>query len=1423
MMASFLIASLMSVAAGNCCTVSVDFAKSEGAIRPLHGVNNAPCRVGTNDWEQVWQFRHAGIPFMRTHDTIGMWGGAHYVDIPNVFPDFDADENDPKSYDFTFTDRYLANVVKAGTEIFYRLGVTIENYWQIKRYTTNPPKDFAKWARICEHVVRHYNEGWANGYSWNIRYWEIWNEPDNPSMWSGTMDQFLDLYETSAKHLKACFPELKVGGFGSCGFYGLNHSERSGAAGAEWGFFDDFIKWYDALLARCSKNAVPLDFFSFHLYTDDPWEHKLHTAYAQKKLAEYGLQSTELINDEWNSMTLADTWSTKVKAEAYGKETHEAAAYVAAVLAVMQRETALSKAMFYDAYPGRSYGTIFHTSGKTTQAYESFWAFNKLKELGTSVGVTSSFSNVFAVAAKDATGRQRVLLANYTDQARAVTLKLEPGARYVVSRVDERHARLIPTGEGVRDGDTLVIPWKGTAYLEKLVKEPVKIVFDTDMWGDFDDVGALAILHKYADAGLCEILGTFPNKQDEKALVPIRAINRHYGRPDLPTGATGTVAEYRKILAAQPDKSVTICGVGLFMNFAELLKADPDLVARKVKRLVVMACKHPTGKECNSSGDWKATKYVFENWPTPIEFSDFDFGWNVHTGRSVAEADPLGSNPVRDLFAKGLAARRDCFKWSWDHAGGHPSWDQTAVMLAVFGLDSDGLWYVHRGKFEMVGEDGTDRWTDDPNGPHARIIEGLVSFAQIAEAIDGTMALEPAPVAKPRPVYRSQRPVPTPGKVRVCMDWDDSCFTDVRLAALCRKYGAKATFNITPHEHSDHCYMQRETTERNGTTYHFKRPDGFDREKTVSIPYLTNKDFKYAYEGLKVAAHLNMRYGDTPEDLAYSRKLMEEFLAIAPGVTGQDGFGIVWSGGRHSPGVDKLAHELGFRYCRGANVYEKERKWGEWAISATTYWSEPPEKFWEWYELAKKRGDVFWFWGHTQDLGYDDAIWARLEGIIKRISEDPDAEWIDIDDLVRQDGPDELVARQGLGNFFAKCRAGGTVKVAYFGGSITEAAGWRVQSLAWLRKQFPQTTFVEVNAALGGTGSDYGAYRIEKDVLGQKPDLMFVEFVVNDGTAERLRSIEGYVRAFYTACPGSDICFAYTTSSTFAPALEKGLNAPSAVNFEKIADHYGIPSVNMAVRAAELAREGRLIWRAPRTEVMALAGSECDFKSPETSTDKIIFAADGAHAYRDTGHVLYTEAIARSFTKMMKDDAKPVCRAELPTPLRADYVRAVKFYSVEEAVKGGLKLSGDWRKDMKMHSPDWKDDPPFYRFVPTVWRSADKDAAITFRFKGSSVLFAPIWGPGTGEVEITIDGRTEKKTFFDEYCAFWRLAPTMLCEGLDPGKVHTVEIRNCPGRLDKAKYFVTEAKKAQFAKLREHFEKPDELILGGLYIEGELK
>ncbi len=171
-------------------------------------------------------FKNAGIPYSRLHDTEGKYGSGEYVNIHCIFPDFDADVNDPKSYNFEATDIYLKYIKKAGTKIFYRLGETIENSEIFHRYIY-PPKDYQKWAEICEHIIMHYNEGWADGFYHGIEYWEIWKEPDHGKMWIGAPESFFEFYRVVANYLKTRFPHLKIGGYAASGFYAAYRENTS--------------------------------------------------------------------------------------------------------------------------------------------------------------------------------------------------------------------------------------------------------------------------------------------------------------------------------------------------------------------------------------------------------------------------------------------------------------------------------------------------------------------------------------------------------------------------------------------------------------------------------------------------------------------------------------------------------------------------------------------------------------------------------------------------------------------------------------------------------------------------------------------------------------------------------------------------------------------------------------------------------------------------------------------------------------------------------------------------------------------------------------------------------------------------------------------------------------------------------------------
>src|SRR5229473_1846920 len=219
----------------------------------------------------------------------------------------------------------------------------------------------------------------------------------------------------------------------------------------------------------------------------------------------------------------------------------------------------------------------------------------------------------------------------------------------------------------------------------------------------------------------------------------------------------------------------------------------------------------------------------------------------------------------------------------------------------------------------------------------------------------------------------------------------------------------------------------------------------------------------------------------------------------------------------------------------------------------------------------------------------------------------------------------ECRERGGLPNVLSKLKVGADVRIAYLGGSITAQDGWRPKTLNWFRQQFTDAKVSEINAAIGGTGSDLGVFRLQHDVLEHKPDLVFVEFAVNDGGAppqQIYRCMEGIVRQTWKHDPATDICFVYTLAGNMLETLQQGRFPTSASAMEKVAEYYGIPSIHMGLEVARLEKAGKLIFKGekPKTDAQKAALG-----------DKILFSPDAVHPYTDTGHQLYLEAVVRSF------------------------------------------------------------------------------------------------------------------------------------------------------------------------------------------------
>ncbi len=373
----------------------VDFSKEVGNIKPMHAVNNGPTTKGVRGAPSSFDlYKAAHIPFARNHDAsffIG-YGGEHTVDVHRIFRNFDADENDPKSYIFEPTDAYVKTTLDAGTKVFYRLGASIEHGY---KYGTYPPKDYEKWARICEHIIRHYNEGWADGFEYGIEYWEIWNEPDcrnrtgeNPC-WQGTNAEFAEFFTVACNYLKSKFPSLKIGGPAICSVWSPNALE---------------------ILEEMKKREVKPDFFSYHWYGDKIEKIEQTFARAKELADDTFYPGIELILNEWNYIRgwHADDWNYSLATE----KNLKGSAFVAAAMAVGQKAP-LDMLMYYDARPCGMNGLFAATTYEALKPYYVFKAFAHLYALGTEVE-SKSEGGIYTLAAKN-DGEAAILVTSFID------------------------------------------------------------------------------------------------------------------------------------------------------------------------------------------------------------------------------------------------------------------------------------------------------------------------------------------------------------------------------------------------------------------------------------------------------------------------------------------------------------------------------------------------------------------------------------------------------------------------------------------------------------------------------------------------------------------------------------------------------------------------------------------------------------------------------------------------------------------------------------------------------------------------------------------------------------------------------------------------------------------------------------------------
>ena len=424
-------------------------------MKPLHGGGQPP--IG--GWKRTDFFHYltdAGIPFSRLHDVGGPFGGGTFVDVPNIFRNFDADENDPANYDFTFTDVIIKGLIDAGVEPYYRLGTTIENYSFIKAYHIYPPKDPHKWARICEHIIRHYTEGWADGFKYNIRYWEIWNEPEvqNKMMWMGTDEEFYNLYDVAAKHLKSCFPHLKIGGYASCGFYAIapryhvvpatNHIGTIPPSDHEKRLMDFFYGFFSYI----KEHGSPIDFFTWHSYADAS-RIKVMDAWLKDELVKLGYPGLETHLNEWNPFP--DERGTA----------HHSAEISAVMMALQHGNTDIC--CIYDMRITQStYCALFDpVTEKPIHGYYALMAFNELYKLEDQVMTECDTEEMYVLAASN--GKKHALLvSNLTGNTQQLFIEgVDHSTAHYYVLDQERLLSLAPNCAYIKNNDVMLIVWHG--------------------------------------------------------------------------------------------------------------------------------------------------------------------------------------------------------------------------------------------------------------------------------------------------------------------------------------------------------------------------------------------------------------------------------------------------------------------------------------------------------------------------------------------------------------------------------------------------------------------------------------------------------------------------------------------------------------------------------------------------------------------------------------------------------------------------------------------------------------------------------------------------------------------------------------------------------------------------------------------------
>ena len=442
------LATLFSAGALQAQTLTLG-ARTGDSVKPLLGVNIGPSPQGdAGNADVTAQYKARGVNLVRTHDYYGP------LDMATMYPDRSKDPSLQSSYNFSgqldatyqrSSDSVFAAIHNGGFEPYFRIGDSYNN--------VTPPNsaELPNWSRAAVEVLKHYRLGQWSGYNSSFRFVEIGNEPDNPVFWPAPLNtaDFNTLYDTTAKAVRAAFPDIKIGG---PGWAPSGCLAPTGQAKVR------------SLLDHAKANGSPMDFLSFHIYGTDATVYLDCAQFYRTELDSRGFTEVELHITEWNTPNGTGNGVAPLRYNAQG------AAFMTAAWIKLQN-AGVAQSTFYrgtDPAPNSPefYG-MFYGDGRSKRVADAFSLWRDFVAYEKVLNVTGVPAGITAIAAENEGGARAVLLANPTSTPSSTAVSFADGKSltdYAVSVTTVSEAAST-TPVNVLPGAKLVVPANSSVLL----------------------------------------------------------------------------------------------------------------------------------------------------------------------------------------------------------------------------------------------------------------------------------------------------------------------------------------------------------------------------------------------------------------------------------------------------------------------------------------------------------------------------------------------------------------------------------------------------------------------------------------------------------------------------------------------------------------------------------------------------------------------------------------------------------------------------------------------------------------------------------------------------------------------------------------------------------------------------------------------